>query len=208
MEKVYIYRYVFCKAKFSESKIKVTPRNVEKIPEQDIVKYLKKILEDKKEGSTYQNNTLRQDKYLWIAREYQKQSICYVEITDTDLAKVGDPAIKLLEEVHEVMPKIEKETGVAIRLLVGLRRIPLTIIKDQITSENYLRENLDVLKDVAKSPYVVGSDFIGEEINDITELKPAINELVQFTAEYDEGFTIRIHAGENDCLLKFPPKIE
>lgn len=200
LEKVYIYRYVFCKAKFSESKIKVTPRNVEKIPEQDIVKYLKKILEDKKEGSTYQNNTLRQDKYLWIAREYQKQSICYVEITDTDLAKVGDPAIKLLEEVHEVMPKIEKETGVAIRLLVGLRRIPLTIIKDQITSENYLRENLDVLKAVAKSPYVVGSDFIGEEINDITELKPAINELVQFTAEYDEGFTIRIHAGENDCL--------
>lgn len=200
LEKVYIYRYVFCKAKFSESKIKVTSKNIEKIPEQDIVKYLKKILEDKKTGSVYQNNTLRQDKYLWIAREYQKQSISYVEITDTDLTKPGDPAIKLLEEVHDVMPKIEKETGVAIRLLVGLRRIPLTIIKDQKTSENYLRENLDVLKAVAKSPYVVGSDFIGEEINDITELKPVINELVQFTAEEDEGFTIRIHAGENDCL--------
>lgn len=200
LEKVYIYRYVFCKAKFSESKTKVTSKNVEKIPEQDIVKYLKKILEDKKEGSEYKNNTLRQDKYLWIAREYQKQSICYVEITDTDLTKSGEPAIKLLEEIHEVMPKIEKETGVAIRLLVGLRRIPLTIIKDQKTSENYLRENLDVLKAVAKSPYVVGSDFIGEEINDITELKPVINELVQFTAEEDEGFTIRIHAGENDCL--------
>lgn len=199
LEKIYIYRYVFCKAKFSESKIKVTSKNVEKIPEQDIVKYLKKILEDKKAGSIYENNTLRQDKYLWIAREYQKQSISYVEITDTDLAKTGEPAIKLLEEVHEIMPKIEKETGVAIRLLVGIRRIPLTIIKDQKTSENYLRENLDVLKAVAKSPYVVGSDFIGEEINDITELKPVINELVQFTSE-DEGFTIRIHAGENDSL--------
>ncbi len=200
LEKVYIYRYVFCKAKFSESKIRVTSKNIEKIPEQDIVKYLKKILEDKKTGSEYENNTLRQDKYLWIAREYQKQSICYVEITDTDLTKPGDPAIKLLEEVHDVMPKIERETGVAIRLLVGLRRIPLTIIKDQKTSENYLRENLDVLKAVAKSPYVVGSDFIGEEINDITELKPVINELVQFTAEEDKDFTIRIHAGENDCL--------
>ncbi len=200
LEKVYIYRYVFCKAKFSENKIKVNSKNIENIPEKDIVNYLKRILEDKKEGSIYKNNTLRQDKYLWIAREYQKQSISYVEITDTDLVKSGEPAIKLLEEVHDVMPKIEKETGVAIRLLVGIRRIPLTIIKDQKTSSNYLRENLDVLKAVAKSPYVVGSDFIGEEINDITELKPVIEELVQYAVTEDPSFTIRIHAGENDCL--------
>lgn len=200
LEKVYIYRYVFCKAKFSENKIKVDLKNIEKIAEKDIVNYLKRILEDKKENSVYKNNTLRQDKYLWIAREYQKQSISYVEITDTDLVKPGEPAVKLLEEVHDVMPKIEKETGVAIRLLVGIRRIPLTIIKDQKTSSNYLRENLDVLKAVARSPYVVGSDFIGEEINDITELKPVINELVQYAVTEDPNFTIRIHAGENDCL--------
>ncbi len=200
LEKVYIYRYVFCKPKFSKNKIKLSIKNIEKIPEKDIVKYVKKILEDKKANSPYKNNTLRQDKYLWIAREYQKQSITYAEITDTDLVKIGEPAIKLLEEIHDVMPKIEKETGVAIRLLAGIRRIPLTIIKDQKTSSTYLRENLDVLKAVAKSPYVVGSDFIGEEINDITELKPVINELVQYAVEEDPGFTVRIHAGENDCL--------
>ena len=74
------------------------------------------------------------------------------------------------------MPKIEAETGVVIRLLVGLRRVPLTILRDQKTASNYLRENLDVLKAVARSPYVVGSDFIGEEINDISDLKPVINE--------------------------------
>ena len=200
LEKVYLYRYVFCKAKFSENKIKLNLKTVEKIPEKDIVNYVKKILEDKKANSPYKNNTLRQDKFLWIAREYQKQSITYAEITDTDLVKTGEPAIKLLEEIHDVMPKIEKETGVAIRMLAGIRRIPLTIIKDQKTSSTYLRENLDVLKAVAKSPYVVGSDFIGEEINDITELKPVINELVQFAVKEDPGFTIRIHAGENDCL--------
>lgn len=200
LEKVYVYRYVFCKAKFSDEKIKLTSKKVEAIPENDIVSYVKKILEDKKPGSPYENNSLRQDKYLWIAREYQKQHISYVEIADTDLTKAGEPAIKLLEEVHEIMPKIEEETGVAIRLLVGLRRIPLTIIRDQKNSSNYLRENIDVLKAVAKSPYVVGSDFIGEEINDITELKPAIQELVQYAVTEDEGFTIRIHAGENDCL--------
>ena len=37
------------------------------------------------------------------------------------------------------------------------------------------------MKAVAKSPYVVGSDFIGEEINDISELQPAINEIVKDT---------------------------
>lgn len=198
LEKVYIYRYVFCKAKFSDKKI--TLKNIEQIPEKDIVNYVKKILEDKKSGSIYKNNTLRQDKLLWIAREYKKQGIKYAEITDTDLAKIGEPSIKLLEEIHDVMPKIENETGVSLRFLFGIRRIPLTIIKDQKTSSNYLRENLDVLRAVAKSPYVVGSDFIGEEINDITELKPVINELVQYAVNEDEGFTIRIHAGENDCL--------
>ena len=106
----------------------------------------------------------------------------------------------MLEQVHEVMPNIEKETGVAIRFLAAIRRIPLTIVKDQKTSQNYLRESLDVIKSVAKDPYVVGSDIIGEEINDISELKPVIKELVQYVGEEDTGFTIRIHAGENDSL--------
>ena len=137
---------------------------------------------------------------LWIAREYQKQNIDYVEIADTDLVKSNGPAIKLIEEIHEIMPYIEKETGVKIRFLAAMRRIPLTIIKDQIIGGNYLRDNLDVLKAIAKSPYIVGSDFIGEEINDIGDLKPAINELVKYVDEVDNDFTIRIHAGENDSL--------
>ena len=200
LEKVYIYRYVFCKAKFSDKKIRLTKNNIENIPEKDIVNYLKQIIEDKKEGSPYKNNSLRQDKFLWIAREYQKQHVTYVEITDTDLAKPGEPAVKLLEEIHEIMPQIEKETGVSLRFLLGIRRVPLTIIRDQKTKSNYLRENLDVLEAVAHSPYVVGSDFIGEEINDISDLRPVIEHLVKYVDEKDNGFTIRIHAGENDCL--------
>lgn len=200
LEKLYIYRYVFCKGTVSENKIKLNNKKIEKIPESDIVNYVKKMIEDKKVGSKYEHNTLRQDKYLWIAREYQKQGILYSEIADTDLAKIGEPAIKVLEDIHEVMPKIEEETGVQIRLLFAIRRIPLTIIKEQTANSNYLRENLDVLRAVARSPYVVGSDFIGEEINDITELKPVIKELVQYAVNEDNGFTIRIHAGENDSL--------
>ena len=200
LEKSYIYRYVFAKGTESEEKIKLTEELANKIPEPDIKNYVLKMLNDKKEKSPYKNNTLRQDKLLWIAREYQKQGIKYVEIADTDLAKTGEPAIKLLEEIHQIFPTIEKETGVKIRFLIGIRRIPLTIIKDQKTSSTYLKENINVLRAVGKSPYVVGSDFIGEEINDISDLQPAIKEIVKYVNNEDNDFTIRIHAGENDSL--------
>ncbi len=200
LEKCYIYRYVFAKGTPSENKIELTEEIINKIPEKDIKEIVIKMLQDNNPASPYKNNVIRQDKLLWIAREYQKQGIKYVEITDTDLVKLGMPAIKLLEEIHEILPKIEEETGVKIRFLAGIRRIVLTIIKDQITSDKYLRENLCVLKAVSKDPYVVGSDFIGEEINDIEDLKPAIKQIVQDIAYYDKGFTVRIHAGENDSL--------
>src|SRR5699024_10836245 len=157
LEKSYIYRYVFAKGTESEEKIRLTEELANKIPEPDIKNYVLKMLNDKKENSPYKNNTLRQDKLLWIAREYQKQGIKYVEIADTDLAKTGEPAVKLLEEVHQIFPTIEKETGVKIRFLIGIRRIPLTIIKDQKTSSTYSKENINVLRAVGKSPYVVGS---------------------------------------------------
>lgn len=200
LEKLYIYRYVFARGVESDTKILLNENDINKIPEQDIKNMVIQMLKDKEKDSKYSKNTFFQNKLLWIAREYQKQGIKYVEIADTNLTKKGEPAIKLLEDVHEIMPKIEEETGVKIRFLFAIRRIPLTIIKDQKTRLNYLRENLDVMKAVAKSPYVVGSDFIGEEINDISELQPAINEIVRYVVEEDNGFTIRIHAGENDSL--------
>ena len=200
LEKLYIYRYVFAKGIESKNKIKIEKDKVEKIPEKDIKDTLIKMLKDKKIGSPYIHNTLRQDKFLWIAREYKNQGIYYVEITNTDFTKKGLEGIELLEEIHDIMPKIEKETGVRIRFLVAIRRIILTIIKDDQVDNNYLRENLNILKAVSKSPYVVGSDIIGEEVNDITELKPVIEEIVQYVCNEDNGFTIRIHAGENDSL--------
>lgn len=199
LEKLYVYRYVFCKGEKDANPIELDHTKIEQIPEEDIKKIVKTMLKDK-ENPKLKNISLRQDKYLWIAREYQKQNIDYIEIADSDLVKSGGVAIKVIEEVHEIMPYIEQETGVKIRLLAAMRRIPLTIIADQIIGGNYLRENLDVLKTVARSPYVVGSDFMGEEINDISDLKPAIKELVEYVGDVDNNFTIRIHAGENDSL--------
>ena len=160
LEKLYIYRYVFAKGiEYSEDKINIEKDKVNQIPENDIKRMVNIMLDDKNGKSPYKNNTFFQNKLLWIAREYQKQGIKYTEIADTNFTKKGMPAISLLEQIHEIMPTIEKETGVKIRFLVGIRRIPLTIIKDQKTSSNYLRENIDVMKAVAKSPYIVGSDL-------------------------------------------------
>ena len=200
LEKCYIYRYVFAKGIPSEEKINLTENLLNNIPENDLKEKVLQILEDKKDNSPYKNNTIRQDKFLWIAREYKKQSVEYIEIADTDLSKSVDRATKLLQEVHDIFPQIEKETGVKIRFLFGIRRIPLTIIRDEVTSSTYLKENINLLKAVAKSPYVVGSDFIGEEINDISDLQPVIREIVKYINEEDKDFTIRIHAGENDSF--------
>lgn len=199
LEKVYLYRYVFAKGTPSDEKFEIKEEKINQIPESDIRDMVKQMLKDSEITSMYRHNSLRQDKLLWIGREYQKQGVEYVEITDTDLTK-KDKGIDVLEEIHEIIPKIEEETSVRIRFLAGIRRIPLTIVKDQATNSDYLRENLDIIKTLAKSPYIVGSDFIGEEINDISELQPVITELVQYAVNEDEGFTIRIHAGENDSL--------
>ena len=200
LEKLYLYRYVFARGIRNTEKIKIEKQKINKIPDKNMKSIVKQMLKDKEEGSPYKDNTLFEDKLLWIAREYKKQGIEYVEITDTNLAKKGKAGIRVIEQMHNIMPKIEKETGVKIRLLIGIRRIPLTIIKDEQNNENYLRESLNVLKAIAKSPYVTGSDFIGEEINNINELQPVINEIVRYVVEEDPNFTIRIHAGENDSL--------
>ena len=202
LEKLYLYRYAFARGIESDDKLDLEANlyKINNIPIKEIKDIVLRMMEDLKEESIFKNNTLRKDKLLWIAREYQKQGIKYAEIADTVLTKKGLPAIELLEDIHEIMPKIEEETGVKIRFLFAIRRIPLTIVNEDSSDSNYLKENLIVLKAISKSPYVVGCDFIGEEINDITELKPLIEKIVEYVKSEDEDYTIRIHAGENDSL--------
>ncbi|WP_026503779.1 adenosine deaminase [Butyrivibrio sp. NC3005] len=193
LEKVYLYRYVFTKGKESEEKINF--HNIEQIPDKDVKNALYQMLKDR-ENPYYCNNTIFQDDLLWIARGYKKQGVHYAEISDTTLVKKYESS-KQLCQIHEIMPKIYEETGVMIRFLAALRRIPLTIIKDEVTPEDYLMQNLQVLNAVSYDPYVAGCDFVGEEINDIITLKPVFKEIVKIAAR-DPSFVIRVHAGEND----------
>ena len=195
LEKVYLYRYVFTKGVTSEKTILLN--NIDRIKDADIRGAIFQMMNDHL-SSQYGHNTLYQDCLLWIARTYQSQGIRYAEISDTTLVKRYQ-SVRMLEQVHEIMPAIEKETGVKLRFLAAIRRVPLNIIKDVQTPSDYLAENLMVLKGVAIDPYVAGCDFVGEEVNDIRELQPAINEIVRIARDVPD-FVVRIHAGENDSL--------
>ena len=197
LEKLYIYRYVFTKGVPADYQIDLP--DFRQIEDRDVRLYLKQMLEDS-ERPQFADLTLYEDTLLWIGREYQKRHIQYVEISDTTLVKKDASAAKMLHQIHRILPLVKQETGVDIRFLAAIRRIPLTLVRDNIVSDNYLTEAIQALKIVSKDPYVVGSDFVGEEISDIGELKAVIREIVTGIASTDPNWTIRVHAGENDSL--------
>ena len=197
LEKLYLYRYVFTKG--VEAAYQIELKNMELLDDPDIRSYLFRMLEDN-ENPNYANITFYEDTLLWIGREYQRRHIKYVEISDTTLVKKSAAAATMLEQIHHILPLVKEETGVDIRFLAAIRRIPLTLVKTDIASDDYLTEAIQALKVVCKDPYVVGSDFVGEEINDIAELKAVIKEIVTKIASEDKNWTIRVHAGENDSL--------
>lgn len=196
LEKVYLYRYIFAKGVPSKDPIELHDYDITRIPDREIRAAVFQMLEDDR-SEHYKDFTLFQDKLLWIARMYQSKGITLAEISDTGLVK-KDGAPEMLAQIHQAMPAIYEETKVRILFLAALRRIPLAIVKDQIQSADY-QDNLETVQAVAMDPYVAGSDILGEEINDIRDLKPVIAQLVKI-AKDEPSFVIRIHAGENDGI--------
>ena len=148
------------------------------------------------ESRDFSGLSLFENKLLWTARSCARRGVKYTEISDTNLAK--PEAARELKLIHGIMPAITRETGVTIRFLAAMRRIPLTIVRDNAAKGDFGGQ-LRVIRAIAPDPYIAGSDIVGEEINDIRELKPVLRELADIAGE-NEGFVIRIHAGENDGL--------
>ena len=194
LEKVILYRYAIIRGKVvpENEKIDLNLSKIEQIEDNEVRETLKKMLQDALPGSVYEKNTLYQDKLLWIAREYKKQGIKYVEIANSSLAKKGETGIDNIVQMHEIMPYIEKETGVALRFLAAASRT--------LFSEEQLKECPEVIKVLSQSPYVVGMDLIGEEINNVTDFADIIGEIIRYSIEEDNCYTIRLHAGETDAF--------
>ena len=129
LEKVYLYRYVFTRGVAAEDRF--SGINIALIPDREVFGYAEQMCRDR-ETERYGRNTLYQDLLLWIAREYRRRGIEYVEISDTGLLN-RDRFAAQLREIHEILPVITRETGVLIRFLAAVRRVPLTIIRDRVT---------------------------------------------------------------------------
>ncbi len=125
------------------------------------------------------------DLWLKVAEEYQKQGIVYAEITAVSTSFLTPQNMRFL---HDSLPNIEAQTGVALRFLVGIpRNLPKAILTNEI----------EKLKTMAASPYIVGIDFMGFEDNKISDLEPLIESIAEWAHANDPEFTLRIHAGEN-----------
>ncbi len=193
LEKVYLYRYVFTKGQPCKEKISIA--SYKEIPDADIVRAVAQMLKDS-QSRDFSDLSLFENKLLWTARSCARRGVIYTEISDTTLTK--PEAAFELKQIHRIMPAITRETGVTIRFLAAMRRVPLTIVRDNALGGDF-KNQLKVIRAIAPDPYVAGSDIVGEEINDIRDLKPVLRELADIACE-NRGFVIRIHAGENDGL--------
>lgn len=129
------------------------------------------------------DDTLIEPIILKVAEDYKRQGVTYSE---TSVTGVLDP--KWLEQAEPALKKAEETYGVALRFLVG---IPRSIGADAM--ENNIRQ----AKFAAQSPYVVGVDFLGYEVNKTQTFQWALNQLADWAAtEGHQDFTLRIHAGE------------
>lgn len=118
-----------------------------------------------------------------LAHEYQKMGITYVELSAGDVLWPSK-----LQDAQKILPRIEKMTGVKIRFLAALRRTSPTL------------QNLDMLeivKALARSPYVVGIDVMGHETNSTRAFTDVIRRAAEVGKEVNPNFQVRIHAGEN-----------
>lgn len=122
---------------------------------------------------------------LWkAAREAKASGVDYAEFSISD---VLDP--KWLQKAHDVLPEIERTTGVKVRFLVGLWRH---------SDEAWNLDEIEKIKHLAKtSPYIVGVDWMGHETNSTKDIKRQIDEMVKAAPQLGKNFQIRVHAGEN-----------
>lgn len=130
---------------------------------------------------------------LWkIAEKYVENGIEYAELSSTEVIR----DVEFLSKMHEILPDIEAfwaERGKKINI-----RFLAAIARDAIAEKK--EDELDIVKTVAKSPYIVGCDFLGHESNPASAITDQIAEMTRWAATNDPDFTIRVHAGETDIF--------
>jgi ADP-ribose pyrophosphatase YjhB (NUDIX family)/adenosine deaminase len=118
-----------------------------------------------------------------IAEDYAEMGIRYAELSLFDITES-----KRIAAVHEHFPEIERRTGVRLRFLAAMNR------HDDLEWD---LDYLDRIKQLGRSPYIVGVDFMGHETNSTRAFLPVIEAVASWAHSARPGFVIRVHAGEN-----------
>lgn len=118
-----------------------------------------------------------------IAEDYAGMGIRYAELSLFDITQS-----ERIAAVHEHFPEIERKTGVRLRFLAAMNR------HDDLEWD---LDYLERIKQLARSPYIVGVDFMGHETNSTHAFLPVIEAVASWAHSARPGFVIRVHAGEN-----------
>lgn len=135
-------------------------------------------------GPFTKNKALFPDLLKALAHDYKEKGIEYAELSFS--AFLTDP--EYMQMLEENLPQIEQETGVKLRFLAGLWRH---------SDKEWNLDDTDRLIAIAKSPYIVGCDFMGHETNSTDTFMEELQMLAQYAMKEDPNFSIRVHAGEN-----------
>jgi len=135
-------------------------------------------------GPFTKNKELLPDLLRKVAESHAQAGIKYAEFSFSSV--IGD--IDTLKTIHKELPQIEQETGCQVRFLAAMWRH---------SDKEWNQDEVDRIKAVAKSPYVVGIDVMGHETNSTTEFGEELKEIAKWAAINDPSFVMRVHAGEN-----------
>lgn len=135
-------------------------------------------------GPFTKNKEFFPDMLRMLAEDYKKIGIEYAELSFSSF--ISDP--EYLQMLEDNLPEIEESTGVKLRFLAGLWRH---------SDPEWNLDDTDRIISIAKSPYIVGCDFMGHETNGTLEFEEELKMFARYASQEDPNFAIRIHAGEN-----------
>lgn len=138
-------------------------------------------------GPFTKNKELFPDYLRALANDYKKTGVEYAELSFSSFMdeKNGHEWMQMLEDN---LPQIEQDTGVKLRFLAGLWRH---------SDKEWSLDDTDRIIQIARSPYIVGCDFMGHETNSTLEFEEELRMLARYASQEDPNFAIRVHAGEN-----------
>lgn len=118
------------------------------------------------------------------AKDARQNGITYMELSLSSIIS----NMQQLKTLENYLPEIENMTGVKLRFLGAMSRH---------SDQEWNHDEVERLKITAKSPYVVGCDFMAHETNPTSDFATYIKELARYAIINDPDFVIRVHAGEN-----------